>query len=26
LRCRLAGNRVEIAGRAVPYMAGTITI
>jgi len=26
LRCRLAGNRVEIAGRAVPYLAGTITI
>jgi PhzF family phenazine biosynthesis protein len=26
LRCRLAGSRVEIAGRAVPYMAGTITI
>lgn len=26
LRCRLAGNRVEIAGRAVPYLTGTITI
>jgi len=26
LRCRLAGNRVEIAGRAVPYLSGTITI
>lgn len=26
LRCRLAGDRVEIAGRAVPYMVGTITI
>ena len=26
LRCRLAGSRVEIAGRAVPYLAGTITI
>jgi PhzF family phenazine biosynthesis protein len=26
LRCRLAGDRVEIAGRAVPYLAGTITI
>jgi|SRR5450756_198642 len=26
LRCRLAGNRVEIAGRAVPYLSGTISI
>ncbi len=26
LRCRLAGDRVEIAGRAVPYLAGTVTI
>jgi PhzF family phenazine biosynthesis protein len=26
LRCRLAGDRVEIAGKAVPYLAGTITI
>jgi PhzF family phenazine biosynthesis protein len=26
LRCRLAGDRVEIAGRAVPYLTGTITI
>jgi PhzF family phenazine biosynthesis protein len=26
LACRLAGNRVEIAGRAVPYLRGTITI
>ena len=26
LRCRLAGDRVEIAGRAVPYLAGTISI
>lgn len=26
LRCRLAGERVEIAGRAVPYLEGTITI
>jgi PhzF family phenazine biosynthesis protein len=26
LRCRLAGDRVEIAGRAVPYLAGTITV
>jgi predicted PhzF superfamily epimerase YddE/YHI9 len=26
LRCRLAGNRVEIAGRVVPYLAGTITL
>lgn len=26
LRCRLAGDRVEIAGRAVPYLEGTITI
>ncbi len=26
LRCRLAGNRVEIAGRAVPYLSGTITV
>jgi PhzF family phenazine biosynthesis protein len=26
LRCRMAGDRVEIAGRAVPYLAGTITI
>ena len=26
LRCRLAGDRVEIAGRAVPYLVGTITI
>lgn len=26
LRCRLAGNRVEIAGHAVPYLEGTITI
>jgi PhzF family phenazine biosynthesis protein len=26
LSCRLAGSRVEIAGRAVPYLQGTITI
>ena len=26
LRCRLAGNRVEIAGHAVPYLSGTISI
>jgi PhzF family phenazine biosynthesis protein len=26
LRCRLVGDRVEIAGRAVPYLAGTITL
>lgn len=26
LRCRLVGNRVEIAGRAVPYLSGTISI
>src|SRR5512135_2398994 len=26
LRCRLAGDRVEIAGKAVPYLQGTITI
>ena len=26
LRCRLAGGRVEIAGRAVPYLKGTITL
>lgn len=26
LRCRLAGRRVEIAGHAVPYLEGTITI
>jgi PhzF family phenazine biosynthesis protein len=26
LACRLAGSRVEIAGRAVPYLRGTITI
>ncbi len=26
LRCRMAGDRVEIAGRAVPYLTGTITI
>jgi PhzF family phenazine biosynthesis protein len=26
LRCRLAGTRVEIAGRAVPYLSGTISI
>jgi PhzF family phenazine biosynthesis protein len=26
LTCRLAGSRVEIAGRAVPYLRGTITI
>jgi len=26
LRCRLAGDRVEIAGRAVSYLTGTITI
>jgi PhzF family phenazine biosynthesis protein len=26
LACRLAGSRVEIAGRAVPYLQGTITI
>jgi predicted PhzF superfamily epimerase YddE/YHI9 len=26
LRCRLAGDRVEIAGRAVPYLEGTITV
>ncbi len=26
LRCRLAGDRVEIAGKAVPYLTGTITI
>ena len=26
LRCRMAGDRVEIAGKAIPYMAGTITI
>jgi PhzF family phenazine biosynthesis protein len=26
LRCRLAGDRVEIAGRAVPYLEGWITI
>ncbi len=26
LRCRLAGDRVEIAGRAVPYLVGTITV
>jgi len=26
LRCRMAGDRVEIAGRAVPYLRGTITI
>lgn len=26
LRCRLAGQRVEIAGQAVPYLEGTITI
>jgi PhzF family phenazine biosynthesis protein len=26
LRCKLAGDRVEIAGRAVPYLEGTITL
>lgn len=26
LRCRVAGDRVEIAGRAVPYLEGTITV
>ncbi|HEY3383688.1 MAG TPA: PhzF family phenazine biosynthesis protein [Vicinamibacterales bacterium] len=26
LRCTLVGNRVDIAGRAVPYLEGTITI
>ncbi len=26
LRCRLSGDRVEIAGRAVPYLEGTITV
>ena len=26
LRCRLAGDRVEIAGRAVPYLRGTISV
>lgn len=26
LRCRVAGERVEIAGRAVPYLAGTVTL
>jgi PhzF family phenazine biosynthesis protein len=26
LRCRLAGDRVEIAGRAVPYLEGWITV
>jgi len=26
LRCRMAGDRVEIAGRAVPYLRGTIEI
>jgi PhzF family phenazine biosynthesis protein len=26
LRCRMAGDRVEIAGRAVPYLQGTITV
>lgn len=26
LQCRLAGDRVEIAGRAVPYLEGTITV
>ena len=26
LRCRMADDRVEIAGRAVPYLVGTITI
>jgi predicted PhzF superfamily epimerase YddE/YHI9 len=26
LTCRLAGSRVEIAGRAVPYLKGTIVI
>jgi PhzF family phenazine biosynthesis protein len=26
LRCRLAGDRVEIAGRAVPYLEGTIIV
>jgi PhzF family phenazine biosynthesis protein len=26
LRCRLAGDRVEIAGKAVPYLRGTITV
>jgi PhzF family phenazine biosynthesis protein len=26
LRCRMAGDRVEIGGRAVPYLTGTITI
>ncbi len=26
LRCRMAGDRVEIAGRAVPYLTGTITL
>jgi PhzF family phenazine biosynthesis protein len=26
LRCRMAGDRVEIAGKAVPYLQGTITI
>jgi PhzF family phenazine biosynthesis protein len=26
LRCRMAGDRVEIAGKAVPYLTGTITV
>lgn len=26
LRCRMAGDRVEIAGRVVPYLTGTITV
>jgi PhzF family phenazine biosynthesis protein len=26
LRCRMAGDRVEIAGRAVPYLQGTISV
>ena len=26
LRCRMAGDRVEIAGKAVPYLVGTITL
>lgn len=26
LQCRLAGDRVEIAGKAVPYLRGTITV
>jgi PhzF family phenazine biosynthesis protein len=26
LRCRMAGSRVEIAGKAVPYLQGTITV